>query len=108
MTYQELREFYATHFSLGNINEDISKKFALISLICYITYESKKTKPDVDVYRVITKVSDGMHLPEDFIKGLSVICEDFMYGCTKFPTFGLKNNEIVKQIRLILDSYMPF
>ena len=49
-----------------------------------------------------------IHLPEDFIKGLAIVCEDFSYQCQDFPVFGLKGNEIVKEIKNILSTYLPF
>ena len=48
-------------------------------------------------------------LPEKFIKGLAIMCEDFMYGCTEFPTFGIKTPaEMATQIGKILHEYLPF
>lgn len=54
------------------------------------------------------KLSDKLGLPDDFIKGLSIVCEDFGYQCTDFPNFGLKGQDIIKEIRGILNSYLPF
>ena len=54
------------------------------------------------------KVSQNLGLPEDFIKGLAIVCEDFSYGCTEFPTFGLEGKDILKQIIEILKSFVPF
>lgn len=108
MTFLELQRFYTEHFSLGYINTDIKEKFALISLICYVTYKTKMKNPDTTCYSVIMKVSQGLGIPDDFIKGLSIICEDFMYGCTEFPTFGVTGKDILKEIREILGKYLPF
>ena len=45
----------------------------------------------------------------NFIKGLSIICDDFAYGCTEFPTFGIKTpGEMAKQVQSILSEYLPF
>lgn len=108
LPYNQLREYYSKNFSLGYLNTDINNKFALISLICYITYSMKMKKPDVTTYQVIMKLSEGLGLPESFIKGLAVICEDFLYGCKDFPMFGLKQSEIVSTIKGILKNYIPF
>ena len=84
------------------------KKLELISLICLVTYKTKQKNPDATHYYVLNKLSDKLGLPEDFIKGLSIVCEDFGYHCTDFPSFGLKGQDIVKEIRGILNTYLPF
>lgn len=109
MKYDELKRLYSEYFSLHYLNtNDISEKFALISLICYVTYKTKLKKPDVTHYQIIMKLSQNIGLDEDFIKGLSIVCEDFSYGCTEFPTFGLKGKAILEKIVEILKNFMPF
>ena len=54
------------------------------------------------------KLSDKLGLPDKFIIGLSIVCKDFGYSCSEFPTFGLKGQDIIKEIRGILSSYLPF
>lgn len=108
MQYNDLKRLYSEHFSLGYLNVDINSKFALISIICYITYKSKQKYPDINHYQIIMKLSKGIELPDDFIKGLSIICDDFSYGCTEFPTFNLDKESMIKQVREILNSYIPF
>lgn len=115
MKYKELESIYKEYFSTGYLNPKVDskmtsfeKKLELISLICYVTYKTKLKNPDATHYFVLTKLSDKLGLPEDFIKGLSIVCQDFSYGCTEFPTFGLKGQDIIKEIRGILYTYMPF
>lgn len=105
--YNVMQDIYRKYFSLGNLNTDINSKFALISLICYITYELQKKNPDVTHYQIIRKIV-GTEIPEDFIKGLSVVCSDFSYGCTKFPTFGIEDKKIPLKIKELIDTYLPF
>lgn len=108
-TYQELRDFYATTFSLGDINGSIDNKFALISLVCFLTQQAKKQNPDANCYKVLMKVTEGFRYPEKLIKGLSVVCEDFMYNCEEFNKCGCKSaNEMVTQINTILANWLPF
>jgi hypothetical protein len=54
------------------------------------------------------KLSKNLGLPDNFIKGLAIVCEDLSYDCTDFPTFGLKGKEILIKITEILKSYVPF
>ena len=51
---------------------------------------------------------DGDNLPEDYIKGLSVVVSDFSNGCKEFPTFGLEDKKIPSKIKEILTMYLPF
>lgn len=115
MTYKELEHFYKEHFSLGYLNppakgeiSSFERKLILISLICYVTYKNKLKNPDVTYYSILMKLSQNLGLPDDFIKGLAIVCDDFSYQCTDFPTFGLKGKEILKEIVEILKTYMPF
>lgn len=105
--YEELQRTYSHYFSLGYLNTDINTKFALISLIGYITYKLKLKKPGITSYRIIRKII-GDELPEDFIKGLAIVVDDFSYGCKEFPTFGIEDKKIPSKIKEILKSYLPF
>lgn len=115
MTFDELRRFYSTYFSLGNLNlkessghSSFERKLILISLINYIYEKNKSKNPDLTYYSLIYKLSSNLGLPDDFIKGLAIVCEDFAYGCKEFPTFGLAGKDILKEIQNILSTYIPF
>lgn len=105
--YEEIQRVYNQYFSLGHLNTDINTKFALISLICYLTLKLKEKKPDVTHYQVIRKLSEGI-ITEDQMKGLAVVCSDFSYGCTEFPTFGINDKNIPAKVKEILSSWAPF
>lgn len=106
--FEELHSYYMRNFSMGHIDADINSKFALISLICYLTFKAKAKRPDVTHYQVIMQLSKTNPLPENFVKGLAIMCEDFGYGCTEFPTFNIKPNEIPQTIQRLLGLYKPF
>jgi hypothetical protein len=114
MNFKELRQFYLDNFSIGYLNASpdtrspFENRIVLLSLVCYVTYKSKLKNPDTTHYQILMKLSDKLGLPNDFIKGFSIICEDFSYQCTDFPTFGLKGQDIIKEIRAILSTYTPF
>lgn len=105
--YSDLKSYYSKYFSLGYLNTDINTKFALISLICYLVNKLKEKRPDVTYYQIIYKLGVDS-VTEDFIKGLSIMCEDFAYGCKEFPTFGIKDKDIPLKIKEILKTYLPF
>lgn len=106
-SYQEMQQLYSRYYSLGYLNTDINTRFALISLIGYLCYKLRQKKPDITPYRIIKKII-GDNLPEDYIKGLSVVVSDFSNGCKEFPTFGLEDKKIPSKIKEILTMYLPF
>ena len=115
MKFSELRKFYIDNFSIGYLNppekngqSPFERRLILISLINYITYKTKLKNPDTTHYEVIMKLNKNLGLPDNFIKGLAIVCEDFSYQCTDFPVFGLKGNDIIKEAISILKSYIPF
>ena len=102
MNKQELHDLYIEYFSLGYLGDDMSSKFALISLLGYL-----KTKfPKASYSQLIKKISP--ELPDKYITGLEILCEDFSYGCKNFITFGLKDREVPNKIKEILSKYLPF
>lgn len=106
-TYEEMQRLYYDNFSLGHLNTDINSKFALISLICYLTENLREKNPDVTYYQVIYKLANGI-IPDTNIKGLAVMCSDFAYGCKNFPTFGIEDKKIPIKIKEILYNWTPF
>lgn len=105
--YTDMQRLYSRYFSLGYLNPDINAKFALISLICYLTDKIKSKKPDTTHYQIIRKIL-GNDLPEDLAKGLAVVCSDFAHGCTQFPTFGIDDKNIPAKIKEIMSARTPF
>ena len=106
--YEEMQKIYSRYFSLGYLNVDINTKFALISLICYLKQKLSEKKPDVTHFQILKKINGGDLIPEDFLKGLAVICSDFGYGCKEFPTFGIEDKKIPNKIKEILLNWIPF
>lgn len=115
MNFNELRKFYSDNFSLGYLNlsnkdghSPFERKLILISLICYVVEKNKAKNPDITYYSLIYKVSKNLGLPDEFLKGLAIVCEDFAYQCHDFPTFGLEGKKILEEIISILKTYVPF
>lgn len=110
-SYEDLKNIYNRYFTLSGIDGDIDNKFALISLICLLTNASKKKHPNASCYQIIMKVleSSNNSMPDDYINGLSIVCEDFMKGSTKFNACGLKTaSEMIVKINEILNKWLPF
>ena len=47
-------------------------------------------------------------ISEDLMESLSIICDDFSYGCESFPTFGLEDKDIPKKVQELLREHLPF
>lgn len=108
-TYEELRDLYKKYFTLGYINGNIKDKFALISLVCFMCHRLKEKDPDITPYRLLKKLTkNDVTIPENFIWAVSIICEDYMYMATDFPTFGVALKDIPSTIQNLLNKYLPF
>lgn len=109
-TLEELSAYYREHLTLGCLATDIGSKFALISLICFLTKQARKNKPDATCAQVIKKiVGDSSSNSKGLLKAVAVICEDYMRNTTEFLTFNLKSSkEMVDKIKEILHCELPF
>lgn len=107
LTDEELKELYTTHFSLGNLGADIANKLALIALSGHLMNQLRKKKPNIKTFDVLKKLANGM-APDDFVKGVAFVVDDFSYACGEFPTFGVEEKKIPSKIREILSTYLPF
>ena len=106
--YDKLKTIYGKYFTLGYLNTDINSKFALISLVNYVAMKLSKPNKIVTPLMVLNKINSDLKLPQDFIDGLSIVCEDLAYGCKTFPTFGIEEKKLVPTIKGILDKWVPF
>ena len=86
----------------------MSTCFGSQSLICYVVEKNKPKNPDLTHDALLYKLNSTLGLPEEFLRGLSIVCEDFSYQCHNFPTFGLKGKKILEEIISILKTYVPF
>lgn len=110
MEYRELKNLYDSNFSLNFFGKDFSNKIAIISLVCHLTETLKAKKPDVTYWTVLYKLNKKCTnpVPEELLKRISIICEDFSYGCSIFPNFGVKEKDIPDKIVEILNTWIPF
>lgn len=109
-TLNDLRDYYQRYFTLGCLATDIGNKFALISLICFLTKQARVKTPTATCEQVIRKiVGDSNSNSAGLLKALSVICEDFMRNTSEFMTFNFKSSkEMVSKIKEILNTELPF
>lgn len=111
-TYSELEEYYRRYYSLSYLNTTIENKFGLISLVCFLTQQARKKNPDATCYQVIMKVVGNEKFDKgrmEFLRGLSIVCDDFMKHTTEFMTFDLKSSKaMIAKIKEILETWLPF
>lgn len=110
ISFDKLLAIYKKYFTLNYLGHDVSDKLACISLTCYITNELRKKNPKITCYDVLLKIGKdfGEVDKNTFLKSLGVVCEDLMYGCNTFPDFGIKPQEMPKQLQKLLTNYVPF
>nr|DAH58524.1 MAG TPA: hypothetical protein [Bacteriophage sp.] len=106
--FEQLNKLYSENFSLGFIDKDFSTKVALISLISYLTFKLRSKDSSISYLRVIKSLSKDIKLDSKFVNTLAVICSDFAYGCTSFPTFGISDKNIPAKIKELLEKHVPF
>lgn len=109
-TLEGLRLTYNRFYSLQCLNVSPVDKFALISLICFLTVQARKKNPEVSVDQVIKKITQGQMVNSPgLLRALTCICEDMLIEPYDFPIFGAKSSkEIVDKIVSILSSEVPF
>jgi hypothetical protein len=110
ISFEKLFRIYQKYFSLNYLNDNTDNKLALIALVCFLTNELKKKDENITCYDVLLKI--GKDFPEltknTFLKSLACVCEDIMYGCKEFNTFGVARKDVPKTIKKLLDRYVPF
>lgn len=110
ISWDKTLAIYQKFFSVHYLNSNLGDKLAVIALTCYITNELQKKKKDITCYDVLLKVGKDFGEVEKntFLKSLGAVCEDFMYGVKDFPDFGVEPKNMPKQLKKLLDSYVPF
>lgn len=98
---------YKKYFSLNYLGNDISNKFALISLVCHLTRLIRKKKSSWTYLQTIQLLNKKC-ISSEQEESLAIICEDFAYGCTEFITFGLKDADVPSKIQELLTMHIPF
>jgi hypothetical protein len=108
LSYLEMCDVYSKNFSLHNILGGMQNKFFLIGSICRLTHAAKQKSPGVTHWQIIKKLTFDLHLPERFLMGLAIMCDDFAYETNEFPNFGVEDKDVIPKIKEILKNWMPF
>lgn len=108
MEYEDKKLEYIQRFGLGYTGQDLEKKFVLIGLVCYLTYKAREKNPETTCLQIIQALNKKFWIEESLQEKIAIIAEDFMYGCTKFSTFGVKPSEIINTLKDITGEMLPF
>lgn len=111
--YEERKEVYQKTFSLGYLNsEEMNDKLVLISLIALVLQKMKQKNPDITAIDILVKITGEKEKNTSFyqfLETIAIIAEDFSYCTKKIDACGLKTSEeIIKKIKELLNTWMPF
>ena len=113
LDYTDKLQVHNRVFSLGTFDSpDLNEKLILISLVSLVTRKMREKDPTATPLSILMKITgqikdnSGFY---QFLESLSIIVEDFSYGCTKFDTCGLTNSQdIINKIKEIINTWLPF
>lgn len=113
LDYTDKLQVHNRVFSLGTFDSpDLNEKLILISLVALVTRKMREKDPTATPLSILMKITgqikdnSGFY---QFLESLSIIVEDFSYGCTKFDTCGLTNSQdIINKIKEIINTWLPF
>jgi hypothetical protein len=113
-TYDDKRTIYSSLFSSGTqTSGKMSNKLALISLISLVSQKMSIDNKTVTPKDVIEKIVAHTLNPNDafdhYLIGLSIICDDMMFGVTDISALGLTSStDIINKIKELLAEWLPF
>lgn len=114
LTYEEKKNLYMKIFSIGNFYKtpSLDEKMVLVSLVSLVYIKTKEKKSDIiplDILVQITKATKDDSAFYNMLESLSILVEDFCYDTKVASSCGLKDSkEIIKKIKEILNSWIPF
>lgn len=109
-SFEKASAIYQKLFSIGYLTTNFEVKLLCITLTCYVTGELRKKGKKVSCYDVLLKVGKSFSQDEKdgFLRALACICEDLMYGCEEFSTFGIEASQVPITLRDNLRKFCPF
>ena len=57
LNYDKVLKLYSKYFSLGYLGNNMSDKFAIIALTCYITKEIRKKGKKINCYDILLQIA---------------------------------------------------
>ncbi len=114
LTFDEKRNLYINHFSLGTVGStnSVNDKLILLSLLSLTYMKMREKNPKITVIEILQSITK--HTPDDsyyyqMLESLSLLVEDLSYNCKTADSCGLSTSkEIVSKIKEILNTWIPF
>lgn len=111
LEYNDKLKLYNHIFSFGSL-PSFKDKLMLISLVALVTKQIRLKTPDVNPLEILMKITSQKKDDSQFyqfLEALSVLVEDLSYACSDFETYGYtKSSKIIKKIKDILNTWLPF
>lgn len=117
MDIDKMRFVYATYFSSKtNTSQSFYDKMELLTLLSYLTQQLKKRMPNdfKNAYDVLFNyVLKGQSLEIadiDYLTGLSVVCDDLIWGTNEInpPSQYSNSAELKDRIKELISGWLPF
>jgi hypothetical protein len=112
--YDDQRSIYQKLFTSGiQTSGKLKNKLDLIMLLCLVSQkmsvDNKTVTPKDVIEKIIGKVLNYNDPYDHYLIGLSIVCDDMMFGVSEVDSLGLKTSgEIVSKIKTILAEWLPF
>ena len=109
LSYNEYAQNHSS-FNCGTyLACSLIEKFALISLLGFITRAVKKKNPNCTTFDVLYKIIKDKNINREFLYNICIITDDFTENIENFELFGLKTQkDIIDKINSILENWLPF
>ena len=120
LTYDMRKYIFLTSFSSGAMTtESFSDKIELLHLLCFMSFkmqekDSFKWDSSLKVLEYILDKTIDTSINangfDNYLVGLSIICDDLMYGCKEIPKPEKYSNgqEVAKKIKSLIDQWCAF
>ena len=118
ITYDTKVFLYDSYFSSkSNTEQSFANKIEVLTLLCFLTQvltkaKSENFKNSLDVLKkyIFADEPIGLDSSVDYIEGLSIICDDFLYGVGPIekPKAYKTTLEIRQRIKELIQNWLPF
>lgn len=114
-SYEDKVIFYGRFlFSGSNITGKLEDKLRLMQLLSLVTLRMRTQEPQITTKEVLERLlKKDLNNPSEgfcsYLLGLAITCDDLLYGMTTIDSLGYTNaNDIINEIKRLLDGWIPF
>lgn len=116
--FKQKQELYSANFSIGTMTtEKFEDKIELLTLVCFLSNLMQTKKGPFEypntlkvLEKVIERKITSTTGEDNFLQGLSIVCDDLLYRVKDVPKpSGYTNaSQIVDRIKELLSQWCPF